>query len=126
MSKGALMTELRGILETALYANDLEKAEIFYSGVLGLERIGFQAGRHVFFRCGQDVLLLFNPESTSLHSVEIGEREVPLHGAQGSGHMAFRVSASEFPAWRERLATHGVAIELEIISLPQYPGSVAA
>ncbi|MFG3768367.1 VOC family protein, partial [Klebsiella pneumoniae] len=47
------------ILESALYVTDLEAAETFYADILGLEQIGKVAGRHVFFRCGQGVLLLF-------------------------------------------------------------------
>ncbi len=108
------MTELREILETALYVNDLDKAEVFYSGVLGLSRIGRQAGRHVFFRCGEAVLLIFNPETTNLQPSEVGGMQVPLHGTRGAGHMAFRVTASDFSDWRKRLAEYGVAIEVEI------------
>ncbi len=55
---------LEGMLETALYAKDLDKAEAFYEGVLGLAKITRAANRHVFFRCGQGVLLIFNPDET--------------------------------------------------------------
>ena len=52
------------VLETALYAADLDAAEAFYGGLLGLERITRAGNRHVFFRVGPGVLLLFNPEET--------------------------------------------------------------
>ncbi len=52
---------LEGILETALYADDLDAAEAFYGSVLGLEKITRAGNRHVFFRCGSGVLLIFNP-----------------------------------------------------------------
>lgn len=55
---------LEGMLETALYARDLDKAETFYEDVLGLEKIARAANRHVFFRCGPGVLLIFNPDET--------------------------------------------------------------
>lgn len=55
---------IEGILETALYADDLDAAEAFYGGILGLETITRQANRHVFFRCGPGVLLIFNPKET--------------------------------------------------------------
>ena len=55
---------IEGILETALYADDLDAAEAFYGGILGLEKITRQADRHVFFRCGPGVLLIFNPKET--------------------------------------------------------------
>ena len=49
------------ILESALYAADLDAARAFYGGFLGLEEIGHQPGRHVFFRVGAGILLVFNP-----------------------------------------------------------------
>ena len=52
------------ILESALYVTDLDAAEAFYADVLGLERIAKVEGRHVFFRCGAGVLLLFQPDVT--------------------------------------------------------------
>ena len=55
---------LEGILETALYADDLDAAEHFYGEILGLERITRHENRHVFFRCGPGVLLIFNAKET--------------------------------------------------------------
>ena len=55
---------LEGILETALYADDLDAAERFYGNILGLERITRHENRHVFFRCGPGVLLIFNAKET--------------------------------------------------------------
>ena len=52
------------ILESALYVTDLDASETFYRDVIGLERIAKVEGRHVFFRCGQGVLLLFNAGAT--------------------------------------------------------------
>ena len=54
------------ILETALYVTDLGAAEAFYRDVIGLPFISRVEGRHAFFRCGQSVLLLFNPDATKL------------------------------------------------------------
>ena len=55
---------IEGILETALYANDLDAAEAFYGGILGLEKVLRAGNRHVFFRCGPGILLIFNPAET--------------------------------------------------------------
>jgi catechol 2,3-dioxygenase-like lactoylglutathione lyase family enzyme len=104
----------KGILETSLYCSDLEAAEQFYTNVLGLDRIGRQRERHVFFRCGQGVLLLFNPAKTGTEPSYVNGIMVPLHGTGGGGHLAFRISASEMPLWREHLQRHRVAIEAEI------------
>ena len=53
-----------GILETVLYAKDLERTQRFYHEVLGLAPFAKAEGRHLFYRCGDQVLLIFNPEAT--------------------------------------------------------------
>ncbi|HCJ73446.1 MAG TPA: lactoylglutathione lyase, partial [Agrobacterium sp.] len=52
------------IMETAIYVNDLEAAEAFYCDVFGLEIIRKVPGSFVFFRCGRQVLLVFDPEKS--------------------------------------------------------------
>ena len=106
--------QLRGILETAVYATDLDAAQDFYGRVLGLPLISRAAGRHVFFRCGEDVFLVFNAAETEVQHSTVGGGIVPPHGAHGPSHMAFRVREDEIPAWREHLVSEGVAIESEI------------
>ena len=97
------------VLETCLYVDDLEQAEDFYSRVLSLERYAKVEGRHVFFRCGDGVFLLFNPEQTVVASA-VG---VPTHGATGAGHAAFRMGEEEIEGWKSRLKEEDVEIELE-------------
>ena len=104
------MPQLNAILETCLYVDDLPAAEAFYSAVLGLECFGRQEHRHVFFRCGRQMLLLFNPETSELIEPD---SEIPPHGSRGPGHLAFAVAPAELDAWRDRLRKAGVAIELE-------------
>ena len=38
---------------------------------------------------------------------------MPAHGTTGTGHVAFRIEASEIAGWRTHLQEHGVAIEKE-------------
>lgn len=97
------------ILETCLYVADLSTAEQFYTQVLGLKVYSSVEGRHVFLRCGQNMLLLFNPTATRQPN-----GDVPTHGAQGSGHAAFAINAVDIPAWQEQLHQHQVKIETEI------------
>ncbi len=103
------MSELKfeGILETALYVDDLDKAEAFYGSVLGLEKISRAGNRHLFYRCGPGVLLIFNPAETI---------KPPLpHGTQGPGHMCFRVTAGDLDGWKEKLSLAGIAIETDVL-----------
>lgn len=99
---------VREVLEVALYARDLDAAEAFYGEVLGLERIAAVPGRHVFFRCGARVVLVFHPDATRAST------ELPPHGAEGAGHVAFAARDDELPGWRAQLARHGVAVEAEV------------
>ena len=102
-----------GILETALYAEDLDAAEAFYRDVLGLERLSRVGDRHVFFRCGGGVLLIFNPAETATPPAPDAKLPVPPHGMRGEGHVCFRATEEEIDRWKQHLAEHGVAIESE-------------
>ena len=104
---------LEGMLETALYAKDLDGVEAFYEGILGLSKITRAANRHVFFRCGPGVLLIFNPDET-VKPPAPGALQVPPHGTKGAGHACFRVSAGNIDAMAARLTEAGIAIESEV------------
>lgn len=108
------MTTITGVLETCLYAADLAAAERFYGDALGLDAFAREPGRHVFFRCGAGVLLVFDPARTRAAAGSVGGVPIPPHGATGAGHVAFAVPEAELPAWRDRLDAHGVAIEAEV------------
>ncbi len=97
------------ILETCLYVDDLDAAERFYGDVLGMEFVSRRAGRHVFWRCGPQMLLLFDPRE-----VRRADSDTPHHGAQGPGHVAFAVADDQIPAWEAHLTRHGVAIERQV------------
>ncbi|MEM7671137.1 MAG: VOC family protein [Pseudomonadota bacterium] len=97
-----------GVLETALYAPDLDAAAGFYGGILGLEQLWREGNRHIFFRCGEGVLLIFNAAETVTPK---GPIPVPPHGAVGPGHVCFRAAADEIAGWRDHLAANGVEIE---------------
>jgi catechol 2,3-dioxygenase-like lactoylglutathione lyase family enzyme len=100
------------ILESAVYASDLAAAEAFYGGVLGLPVIARVEGRHVFFRVGAGVLLVFDPAATEVPSGNPA-LPVPVHGARGAGHVCFAASREEIAAWRKRLTAAGVGVEAE-------------
>jgi catechol 2,3-dioxygenase-like lactoylglutathione lyase family enzyme len=101
------------ILESALYVDDLKAAEEFYGRVLGLEVITRAEGRHVFFRCGWGVLLLFNADATEVPPAPEARLPVPPHGARGPGHLCFAASAEEIDRWKAHLEECGVAVEAD-------------
>lgn len=102
-----------GVLESALYVDDLDEAEAFYTGKLGLEVLRKAEGRHVFFRCGDGVVLLFNADETVKPPAPDARLPVPPHGARGEGHLCFRADAAEIERWKARLGALGIEIEAD-------------
>ena len=96
------------VLETALYVDDVAKAREFYGHVLGLTEFSYVDGEHVFFRCGEGMLLLFNPAATRTQD------DIPPHGADGAGHVAFAMESGSEQEWRDHLTQQGIAIEREV------------
>lgn len=111
-------TEPQGILEAALYVDDLDAAEAFYGGVLELEQIARVGNRHAFFRCGRTILLLFNPAET-VKPPRNRDLPVPPHGAMGAGHVCFALESEGLDRLVERLTAQGVGIEADF----QWPNS---
>ena len=105
---------IEGILETALYVDDLDEAEAFYGTTLGLVKITRQSDRHIFFRCGPGVLLVFNREET-VKPAPAEALPVPSHGTVGSGHACFRVAAENLDAMVQSLRAAGVSIEADFL-----------
>jgi catechol 2,3-dioxygenase-like lactoylglutathione lyase family enzyme len=103
-----------GILETVLYARDLQAIENFYREILEMEPFAKQAGRQLFYRCGNQVLLIFDPDNTR-QPPKPDALPVPPHGATGEGHVCFRASAPDIEAWRQRLVANGVEIESDFV-----------
>jgi catechol 2,3-dioxygenase-like lactoylglutathione lyase family enzyme len=116
------VTAIRGVLEAALYADDLDAARGFYGGVLGLEEIAAQEGRHVFFRCGQSVLLVFRP-AASRRPPDADALPVPPHGAEGAGHVCLTVAEDELSEMEGQLRAAGIGIESDF-HWPHGPRSI--
>ncbi|NOD63243.1 MULTISPECIES: VOC family protein [unclassified Ruegeria] len=100
------------ILEAALYADDLDAAEQFYGEILNLERIQRVDNRHVFFRIGGSVLLIFNPDQTEQPPLN-PDMPVPPHGARGPGHVCLVLSRDEIAAMRKHLLDWNIPVDAE-------------
>jgi catechol 2,3-dioxygenase-like lactoylglutathione lyase family enzyme len=103
--------EAKQVLETCVYAKDLHAAKRFYENVLGLQPFAEVNDRHVFFRCGETVFLVFNPEVTRIEDPDLG---VPAHGAVAAGHVCFTMKENKIDSWRSKLSDEGVPIEREL------------
>ena len=106
------------ILETIVYTTDLDAAEAFYRDVLGLELASKTQGRQVFFRIGQQMLLIFNPLVTVQPPPSGAKLPIPPHGATGEGHVCFAASGEEITAWCAALEAKGIPIEADF----EWPG----
>lgn len=98
---------ITGILETVLYVADIDRAEQFYRDVMALRPIGKEPGRHVFFRVGSGVLLLFRAERTRRSA------SLPPHGADGEIHVCFTIAPDEYETWKARIREHQIVVEKE-------------
>lgn len=110
MSDGA--SSPMAVLEAALYARDLDAAEGFYGDLLGFDRLLRAGDRHVFFRAGHTILLIFNPEISENPATD-ARFPVPPHGARGPGHVCFAASRDEIGAWKKKLQAARVEIEAD-------------
>ena len=84
------------VLETCIYARDIEAAKRFYEEVFELECFVYKPPRQAFFHTDGGVFLVFNPDQTRQ------DETLPPHGADGSCHVCFRVDADSLPRWRRR------------------------
>jgi catechol-2,3-dioxygenase len=101
---------LDGVLETALYVDDLGRAEKFYESVLGLKRLVSDSRFRAYAVGGKSVLLIFQRGAT-LETVTLPGGTIPPHDGHGPLHMAFAIPADELSAWEKQLASHNIAIE---------------
>ncbi|MES3629779.1 MAG: VOC family protein [Longimonas sp.] len=93
------------ILETSLYASDLEAVRHFYGTVLNLPVVFDEPNRHLSFQCGDGILHVFIAEVTRQ------TESLPAHGADGPGHVALAIPFGQVDAWRARFDQHGISVE---------------
>ncbi|CAD5198522.1 VOC family protein [Pseudomonas sp. FEN] len=104
------MLQLKRIVETALYVNDLSLARDFYVRHFELE-IMAESNVLVALNIGdQNTLLLFR-RGASLETKYLSGGEIPPHDASGRIHICFAIDKSDLPAWEQRLHQADIAIE---------------
>jgi catechol 2,3-dioxygenase-like lactoylglutathione lyase family enzyme len=103
-----MVPPIEHLVEAGLYVDDLDRAEAFYRDVLGLQVHTKEPGRHVFFRVGDSMLLIFRPEESRKGGM------IPPHGSTGPSHFALGIPSGVFDQWRDHLRTRGVEIEQEL------------
>ena len=101
--------QVDGLLETSLYASDLERTSTFYRDLFGFKAL-VESPRLVAFEVARrHVLLIFQVGATE-HDVRDARGTIPGHDGRGRLHLALSIPASTCEAWRRRLGEHGVAL----------------
>ncbi|MGE3709145.1 MAG: VOC family protein [Hyphomicrobiaceae bacterium] len=100
------------VLETVLYAEDLDAIKDFYADVLGLQPFSAMPDRQVFYKLDAQMLLIFNPQATAVPPAP-GALPVPPHGSHGPGHVCFSACAGDLDRLRQHLADKGIAVDAD-------------
>jgi catechol 2,3-dioxygenase-like lactoylglutathione lyase family enzyme len=93
-----------GVLETALYVDDLARSAEFYGTILGFDVIDSSDRLWAMKVSPRQVLLLFRKGATS-------DRVLAKHDGDGRLHVAFAIPAEQQIEWESWLERHGVSIE---------------
>lgn len=107
---------IRGVVETALYVEDLERSERFYRRLFGSELLVSDQRMRALAAGRSQVLLLFL-QGASTDAVDIDGGTIPGHDGRGRLHVAFAIDAADVEAWRRRLAD----LEIPVESTVQWP-----
>jgi catechol 2,3-dioxygenase-like lactoylglutathione lyase family enzyme len=105
-----IVTTLNGILETAVYVDDMARARHFYEEVMGLQPMFEDRRLTAYNVAGRSVLLVFQ-RGASLEPAVLPGGTIPPHDGAGPSHLAFAAGADQLGAWEEKLKAHGVEIE---------------
>ena len=104
------MPKLDGVLETALYTDDMERARQFYEHVLELTPIFSDTRLQAYGIAPRSVLLIFR-RGTTTETVTIPGGTIPGHDGAGPLHVAFAIGRDALQEWEQHLTSRGVPIE---------------
>jgi len=101
---------VNGIIESALYVEDLDRSVHFYQTLLGFRSI-FQNDRMCAMSVADAQVFLLFKKGASVKPIGTPDGTVPGHDAHGNIHVAFSISTSSLDAWRQWLGENDVVIE---------------
>lgn len=104
---------IAGLLETALYVDDMARSVRFFRDVLGLAAM-IESDRVTAFDAGHGGVLLVFARGQSGEDVATPGGIIPGHDGDGPLHMAFAIATDDVAAWRAHFAAHDVAITSEV------------
>jgi catechol 2,3-dioxygenase-like lactoylglutathione lyase family enzyme len=104
---------IAGLLETALYVDDMARSVRFFRDVLGLSTM-IESDRLTAFDAGHGGVLLVFARGQSGEDVATPGGIIPGHDGNGPLHMAFAIGADDVASWRAHFGAHDVAITSEV------------
>jgi catechol 2,3-dioxygenase-like lactoylglutathione lyase family enzyme len=104
------MPRLNGVLETALYVDELPRARRFYDEVMDLVPAFADQRLCAYEIAPKSVLLLF-PRGQTLETVVMPGGTIPPHDSHGPLHVAFAIASEDLAPWEAQLARHGIPVE---------------
>ena len=107
------MPRPQGVLETALYFDDLPLASTFYQQLLASSPL-YQDERLVALDAGGGTVLLLFRRGASAAGVAAGRGEIPPHDGAGPAHVALAIRGTDFSEWESHLERCGVKVEARI------------
>ncbi len=107
------MPRVRGILETALYVNEMDRATEFYQRVLGFGVLD-SSERLTALRVATDQVLLVIKKGSSVRPTEKPFGTIPPTDGDGQLHLAFGVAKSELQDWENTLRANGIEVESKL------------
>jgi catechol 2,3-dioxygenase-like lactoylglutathione lyase family enzyme len=104
------MIRTNGVMESAIYVDDLHRARAFYGEVIGL-RAMHEDDRMTAYDAGAHSAFLVFARGSSTSPIPLPGGVIPPHDGQGPLHFAFAIAADDLALWEQRLAAREIAIE---------------
>jgi catechol 2,3-dioxygenase-like lactoylglutathione lyase family enzyme len=104
------MPSVNAILETAIYASDVQASALFYRRLFDFPTL-LESDRLIALDvAGRSVLLIFKAGATE-GPYQTPGGAIPGHGSGGSTHFAFSINADDVSPWMQRLNALGITVE---------------
>ena len=94
----------------------------FYVDKIGLEFVSEEKESHVFIKAGKSMLLIFNPENTSIKE----NSKFPAHGpinAPAYIHFALEIETNDYGNYKNMLIRNGIDIEEMVLISKRWSGT---
>ena len=104
---------ITGLLESAIYVDDMARSCAFYRDVLGLS-VMLETPRLTAFDAGAGGVLLVFARGESCDDMPGPGGTIPGHDGSGPLHLAFGIPDGDVAAWRDRLTAAEIPIRSEV------------